>query len=365
MLLVVDRKTSAISLEGAALRVSLAEGGFRRIPLNLLSQVVVHGAVPVSCDVFRALAERGIGAVLLAGRGHKPVAFAGAGLAPFVGWRLRQFAAFQNGATKMEIVRELLSLKFSVYAAAALSLPSSVAVETRAAQLQARERLASARDLASLRGIEGATAAAWFSALRKVIDPFWLFTGRNRHPPRDPVNALLSLAYTLTTSAVADEVLIQGLDPALGFLHVPAPHRPALSLDLVEPLRALVDVWVLTQLAQYVPEDFTLNEQDGCRLSKDARSRFYAEWQTARASSFGLIYQVLKLIGAGAEALVAESFSSADNKLIRNAGSDTRLDDADTVPEISLSAACRYLVAWFRRVLPANVETERPLRLDA
>ncbi|ANJ66667.1 CRISPR-associated endonuclease Cas1 [Halothiobacillus diazotrophicus] len=334
MLLVVDRKAVALSLEGESVRVTLAEGGFRRVPLNLLSQVVVQGTVPVASDVYRALAERGIGAVLLAGRGHQAPAFAGAGLTNFVGWRLRQYAAYFDAHAQRQMVRALLHMKLSVCAAAATMLPAEHSGRAHAAQSQALIQLAEAREVDSMRGIEGAAAAAWYSALGKAIDPIWGFSGRNRRPPRDPVNALLSLGYTLATATMANEVIAQGLDPALGFLHAPAPNRAALSLDLVEPLRALVDVFVLGLLSDFSPGDFSVSDQDGCRLSKAARSQFYRRWQVASGSAYGMIHVVL---GQGQPVVDA----------------DVGLQDVDNpAAGVSLAAACRLLVAHFRRALP-------------
>src|SRR5690606_21832215 len=79
--------------------------------------------------------------------------------------------------------------------------------------------LPSAQNLDTLRGVEGAAAAAYFGALTHLVAPSWNFNGRQRRPPPDPVNALLSLTYTLLHGEAVRALLGHGLDPALGALH--------------------------------------------------------------------------------------------------------------------------------------------------
>lgn len=325
--LVVDRRAAALRLEGGALRVDLVEGGFHRAPLAILERVVVHGAVPVSCDVWRALAGRGIGAVLLPSRGRGASAFVGAGLAPFVRWRTRQYAAFFDDALRLEMARSVLTLKLSAYRRRAVRLPSG-AMTAKAALQRALENAASAPNLDSLRGVEGAVAALWFSALGDCVAPAWGFVGRSRRPPRDPVNALLSLGYTLALGAVRVEVLAQGLDPALGFLHAPAPARESLALDALEPLRAGVDGVVLDVLASLEPRDFSCTQAEGCRLRKEARKLFYAAWSQGCAEGFGCLFE------ANFEAEVRQ------------------VTQTDPSAPASLASACRAAVNALRKALP-------------
>ena len=92
----------------------------------------------------------------------------------------------------------------------------------------------------SLLGVEGAAANAYFGIYQKAFDPAWKFTKRTRRPPRDPVNALLSLGYTFLGYAMQTALEIVGLDPYLGYFHQEAYGRPALALDLIEEFRAPV-----------------------------------------------------------------------------------------------------------------------------
>jgi CRISPR-associated protein Cas1 len=134
--------------------------------------------------------------------------------------------------------------------------------------------------LESLRGFEGAAARAYFSGLAGVFAPALNFTGRNRRPPRDPVNVCLSLSYTLLHLQAVQSCTVAGLDPLLGFYHRPAFGRESLASDLIEPLRAAVDLWVWELLRQRTlrEEHFTLDKV-ACLLGKAGRQIYYAEWE--------------------------------------------------------------------------------------
>lgn len=106
-------------------------------------------------------------------------------------------------------------------------------------------------------GLEGAAAATYFRALADLIPEKWKFNGRNRRPPKDPVNSLLSLAYTLTAFEVRTAIYKKGLDPAPGFAHSVQEYRESLVLDIIEPLRPEADEFVLRLIRDsLVPSDF-------------------------------------------------------------------------------------------------------------
>ncbi len=326
-------------MEGRAIRVDLPDGSFRRVPLNLLGSVVIHGAALVRSDVLTALAERGVPVVIRPGRGRGPSAFSGAGLAPFAHWREAQYAVYLDREKRLAMTRQVLLRKLRAYAEAARALP--VNPDRAQARIhQALDRLDAAMEANGLRGVEGAAQAGWFESLRECIDAPWGFEARNRRPPRDPVNALLSLGYTLLQGAVGREVEQQGLDPATGFLHVPAPNRPALCLDAMEPLRPWIDLWVIETLSDLDPSDFHSSQTEGCRLGKTARGRFYARWERFAASGWpaGLV---------GPE--ITPTTGQGDGE-----------DDAPGVVRTathSLAANARQAVAWLRHDLSRIRET--------
>ncbi len=142
-------------------------------------------------------------------------------------------------------------------------------------------QLPQAGDLNVLRGIEGAAAAGYFAALTHLFPPALNFSGRNRRPPRDPVNACLSLGYTLLHTEAVRACHQAGLDPLLGFFHDPAYGRESLACDLIEPLRARLDAWVgeLFRSRALRKENF-VEDQGACLLNKAGRQVYFATFET-------------------------------------------------------------------------------------
>jgi CRISPR-associated endonuclease Cas1 len=122
-----------------------------------------------------------------------------------------------------------------------------------------KDRAGESSSLDSLRGIEGAAAAAYFGQFSKLLrNNQFVFSGRNRRPPRDEINALLSFGYAVLGSTIESELYRCGLDPLLGFFHQPAFGRASLMLDLLEEFRPVVDGLVLRVVnrRQLSPGDF-------------------------------------------------------------------------------------------------------------
>lgn len=156
-----------------------------------------------------------------------------------------------------------------------------------------------AASLQSLLGIEGAAAAVYFSEFAGMLkhddaddlpgitsppaapDFTFDFQARNRRPPKDPVNALLSLAYSLLSKDCTIALLAAGFDPWLGFYHQPRPGRPALALDLMEEFRPLIaESSVLTAInnRMVTPQDF-IRAGEAVNLSADGRKKFFHAYE--------------------------------------------------------------------------------------
>jgi CRISPR-associated protein Cas1 len=122
----------------------------------------------------------------------------------------------------------------------------------------------------------------YFRAWRVVLDATWDFTSRQRRPPPDPINAMLSFGYTLLLHDAIAALSMAGLDPAVGFLHQARWGRPNLALDLIEEFRPLVvDAVVLrcTTTGMIQPEDFETVPDLGCRMTAKARQAFLAAYE--------------------------------------------------------------------------------------
>ncbi|HLV02564.1 MAG TPA: CRISPR-associated endonuclease Cas1, partial [Acidobacteriota bacterium] len=128
----------------------------------------------------------------------------------------------------------------------------------------------------TLRGLEGAAQAAYFRAYTTLFPPSLDFHRRNRRPPRDPVNACLSLAYTLTHFEAVRIAYIVGLDPFLGFFHEIAFGRESLACDLIEPIRPSIDRWVWDLFrSRILRTEHFRSDKNACVLGKAGRSHFY------------------------------------------------------------------------------------------
>ncbi|MFT4247032.1 MAG: type I-C CRISPR-associated endonuclease Cas1c [Pseudomonas sp.] len=146
-------------------------------------------------------------------------------------------------------------------------------------------RLMQETDVDLLRGLEGEAAQAYFGVFDQLIraeSPLLRFRGRNRRPPRDAFNALLSFLYTLLTHDCRSALETIGLDPAVGFLHRDRPGRPSLALDLAEEFRPLLGERLALSLInrrQLNARDFTVFDNGAVQLKDDARKTVLIAYQ--------------------------------------------------------------------------------------
>lgn len=135
--------------------------------------------------------------------------------------------------------------------------------------------------LDELRGLEGAAAKTVFYAIQRIAPPWCKFTGRNRRPPLDPINVLLSLSYSLIYAECTRALYAHALDPMLGFYHEPVHGRHSLSCDLTERIRTDIEKWVLCLVLNNILQikHFSRSEQFPCTLNKEGRAIFYPAWE--------------------------------------------------------------------------------------
>lgn len=133
----------------------------------------------------------------------------------------------------------------------------------------------------TLLGLEGAGTSRYYGVFGRLLNDPWEFERRQRRPPRDPVNALLSFGYVLLMNQVASAVSLVGLDPYVGYLHSSQYGKPALALDVMEPFRSLiVDSVVLRLLNTGMLQKSDFEEELGAwRLTDDGRRTFLAKFE--------------------------------------------------------------------------------------
>lgn len=296
--LYLDRKHAVVELDGAALLVRVPGERPARVPLAGVERVVVRGAAMLATGVLAALHERGVGLLVLSGRRGEPTATLLGRPHGDVTLRLAQLELARDPAARLPLARRLLEAKL----AGQLRLLDEFAQARPQARREvqaAGEAIAAARaklaaaEPAALLGLEGTAAAAFFQALAAILPPSLGFRGRNRRPPRDPVNACLSLGYALATHEAARQAQLVGLDPLIGFLHAPSPGRPALACDLVEPVRCHIDRFVWQSFASgRLRGEHARVTAEGCLLGKTGREIFYEAYEQALVALPRLLRQM-------------------------------------------------------------------------
>jgi len=284
---------SGLRKDGENLIVEHESSIIGRVPLHMLSSVVVFGSIFLSPALMEACASHGITIVLLDRNGRFQARIEG----PISGNVLLRRAQYKASDLPDEIVKSIVLGKISnqraVLMRALRDYGDENDVSKSTALSQVADRMAHhlryinthTPDIDELRGIEGDAARLYFSVFNHLIrspDPELAFTTRSRRPPLDPINALLSFLYTLLTHDCRSASEAVGLDPAVGFLHRDRPGRPSLALDLMEELRpVLVDRLVLSLInrRQLRAKDFEIRDGGAVILTDNARKTVLTAWQ--------------------------------------------------------------------------------------
>ncbi|HXG11749.1 MAG TPA: CRISPR-associated endonuclease Cas1 [Gemmataceae bacterium] len=273
-----------------------------RVPLHAVRQVVVFGNVQVSTQALETLTANEIPVMYLSGHGRFIAALMPAP-AKNVSLREAQFRRFDDPAEALKLAREVVRAKLTNQRALLMRCLRSRPDASDDEPIRGSDEPA-ARDLAelltrldrvtemdSLLGLEGQGAAVYFGEFNRFLKAQppgrgFDFRSRNRRPPRDPVNALLSFAYAMLIKDCFSALLTVGFDPYKGFYHTGRHGRPSLALDLCEEFRAVIaDSVVLTLINNRVvtPEDF-LVWRDACQLTESGRKRFFLAYEQRKAT---------------------------------------------------------------------------------
>ena len=272
------------TLAYARLVVLLDDRQLLAVPLERVSHVVTVGRVGVTQPLLHELLRREIGLLLLDRWGRlvgRIEALAGRNLA----LRRRQYAATAESDFCLRTARSMVLGKVHNYRTMAMRIARShlQAPRNAIARIEsAIPQIETAPTLASLRGVEGAASRAYFSVLRAALPADINFRARVRRPPRDPVNSLLSLGYTMLAQACMAACEIVGLDPYDGIYHSDKYGRPALALDLMEEFRSVIVDSVVLGLVnrKMIGEgDFEPGPEGGLYLKPPAMRRFFRRYQ--------------------------------------------------------------------------------------
>ncbi len=295
--LVVQSQRARVSKEGETLKVADEEQGDTTVRLNDVSDVALFGNVSITTPALATLMDREI-----------PVAFHSHG-----GWFRGIAHGIGHRNVEVRTAQYQRSFDLTYCLAFARDLVAAKIVnqrtivrrnwrgdrEPRKAVLDrlnaARRSTKRATAVSALLGLEGDAAATYFRAFSDLLSPPgakesaeavnglapFRFDARNRRPPGDPVNAMLSLAYAMLTRHLTVALATVGLDPYRGFFHAPRYGKPALALDVMEPFRPIIaDSVVLSAVntGEVSPGDF-VSAQTGTSLTSAGRRRFVGAFE--------------------------------------------------------------------------------------
>jgi CRISPR-associated protein Cas1 len=280
--LVVQKPGAQVGQRGGEITVSVKGDIVRKLPGQQVRAIYLYGAVQLTAQAVDTCLDLGIEVAYFSPAGR----FLGMlrGLpASGVDARRGQYRLFELAGVRLHLAQEIIRSK--IHNQRVMLMRNGDAPE-RVLQLMGnfRDATEAARDITELLGIEGSAAAMYFEQFESMLKQRedWRFDwrGRNRRPPRDPLNALLSLGYSMLAKELTGVCDAVGLDPFLGFMHQPRYGRPALALDLMEEFRPLVPDSVAISLVnrgEIGPEDF-IRSASGAFLNDRGRKIFWEAW---------------------------------------------------------------------------------------
>ncbi|CRI67871.1 putative RNA-directed DNA polymerase [Thiocapsa sp. KS1] len=261
-------------------------------PWRQLQAVVCFGLHHVTTPALRSAFSHHVPVHFASSGGaYQGSAWSGQAGSEGAGIWLDQQACFSHPEWAMAAARQIIMSRIRHMRELLRQRAPSGFQNTRDALQRAVAEAERASDPSVLNGIEGAATRAYFQALATSVPAVYEFDGRNRRPPRDPFNALLSFGYTLLYAHVDTLIRVAGLYPWIGFYHQPHGRHAALASDLMEPFRHVVERAALRAVTRQgiKPEEFYLDPIKGCRLSPTAMRRYLAMiWERLEAPAESL-----------------------------------------------------------------------------
>lgn len=284
--LYIDRKNLELSVENKRLLIKSDRRLRTSLPLNQIDSIVISAGISFSSGLLTRLTQQGVSLVFLNPRNSDACTVTHGIMHNHVQRRLWQYQAFSDAKLRLSISQLIVVSKLrgqrNLLKKALPKRPQKRFVLIKAIEQleKAIEAAESSLSVDSLRGIEGAAAASFFNAYTEIFAPSLLFEGRNRRPPKDPVNAVLSLTYSLLHAEAVRALFSVGFDPLLGIYHDLNYGRESLACDLVELFRPHAELWVWRMFAEEVLRadhfsSYNETKDQACLLQKAGREIYF------------------------------------------------------------------------------------------
>lgn len=290
--LYISTPESYLSKDGQNVVVSVRQQEVFRIPVINIEGIVTFGYMGASPGLMKLCSDNNVSLTFLSPHGRFISRIQGKTRGNVL-LRKSQYLLSDDAARSLHLAQIIISGKIQNYRNILRrylrDYGFNVDVNNAAKLLDTYKReIFRCKDKDMLIGVEGVAANHYFDVFPHLLTQqrdLFPFSGRSRRPPKDAINAMLSLAYTLLTNDVTAALETVGLDPYVGFLHTLRPGRTSLALDLVEELRAYMgDRFVLSLInrRQVSPKDFIFQGDKGVQLTENGRRTFLSAWQTRK-----------------------------------------------------------------------------------
>ena len=290
--LYVTTPESYLSKDGMNVVISVQQKEIFRIPIINVEAIVTFGYMGASPGLMKLCTNNGVSLTFLSPNGRFFSRIQGQTKGNVL-LRKRQYALSDNEEWTLHVSKLFIASKIQNYRNILRrylrDYGPNVTLEEAANLLDRHKREAlAAHDKTSLMGFEGIASSTYFGVLPHLLrnqKDIFVFSGRNRRPPKDAVNAMLSFAYTLITNDMTTALETVGLDPYVGFMHTLRPGRTSLALDMIEEFRAyLGDRFVLSLInkKQITSKDFLYQGEYGIAMTDQGRKTFIAAWQNRK-----------------------------------------------------------------------------------
>lgn len=287
--LYVTTPESYLSKDGQNIVVSVRQQEIFRIPAINIENIVTLGYMGASPGLMKLCVDSGISLTFLTNNGRFISRIQGATKGNVL-LRKKQYLVSDDNTESLHISRIIIAGKIQNYRNILKRFIRDYGdldkINHAVLVLESMKKAAlNAEDKSVLIGFEGKASNTYFEILPLLLlcqKKEFQFDGRSRRPPKDPVNAMLSFAYTLIACDMSAALETVGLDPYVGFLHTLRPGRTSLALDMMEELRAyLGDRFVLSLInkRQISPDDFLYQGEKGAIMTDTGRKKFIAAWQ--------------------------------------------------------------------------------------